>query len=547
MNRKRIVLFTAALMFASACVINIPGMAGSGAGGLMADPSAGLEQLDHFHAEVGIRTEATLDGENLVQTTSAALSAWSREKAVFLTTDAQNSSGESIPVTLGTVDKAGFVLMGGETGCRTYWDKGNIQVTPQDLGGYLLPIRSAAKEGEETLNSVVTQKYALNSDSIGRKDIQAAGSIWVAKDGGYLVKYHLVLTGGKALFGIDADGTHTIDYELTEINDKSPVEYPGDCRPVLADIPATDDAEGLERQPGALWFTSPSAPDTILSFYMNFFTGAGWTADADLTQPGGEIDVLFSQATTGRSAALTLTPAGGHTIVHVFAAEAASEPQPAKDSTPENGDQPLSVRIITSVSTLFGTASTPSPLGSYALSATESLPAAGGGVKTTTVDAEVEGLNYHYRTASGGVTKEAIFLDGLDYEVVEGKARPGSAILETAWMLWQLDPLTILSSAAMAAPKAESGTTFEGRPVDVFTVDSAGSTLPDMSGGLLPLVIQSMKGTIWIDQATGALLRADLEFDCAVRQPGETEPSVTGKGEFHLAVSRIGQVTVSLP
>jgi hypothetical protein len=112
-----------------------------------------------------------------------------------------------------------------------------------------------------------------------------------------------------------------------------------------------------------------------------------------------------------------------------------------------------------------------------------------------------------------------------------------------------LDPLVVLSAAGMASPQAEAGTTLEGRQVDVYSVDNTelGGTGQDSSFGLLPVSITSIHGTIWIDHESGALLKADLEFEANVKQPGETTPSASGKGEFHLAVSQIGKVTVSLP
>ncbi|MGD0805994.1 MAG: hypothetical protein ABSA10_00700 [Anaerolineales bacterium] len=112
-----------------------------------------------------------------------------------------------------------------------------------------------------------------------------------------------------------------------------------------------------------------------------------------------------------------------------------------------------------------------------------------------------------------------------------------------------MDPLVVLSAAGMASPQAEAGTTWEGWQVDVYSVDSTslGGEGTDSSFGILPVVITSIQGTVWINHDTGALLKADLQFEAGVRKPGETTPSTHGKGEFHLAVSQIGKVTVSLP
>lgn len=81
------------------------------------------------------------------------------------------------------------------------------------------------------------------------------------------MKYHVELSGGEALFGAGVTGTRTVDYELSEVDNGTPVANPGDCLPVLMDIPATDDAQDVERMPGSLRYTSASSPETVQAFF----------------------------------------------------------------------------------------------------------------------------------------------------------------------------------------------------------------------------------------------------------------------------------------
>jgi hypothetical protein len=551
MKRFRLFPIALAMILAVSCIINTGGTGGSSSG-LVTNPAKGLDKLSHYRADLSVSIKAQASGETIDQTEKISLAVWTAEKAVFQTVESSDEAGQPVNLTLGKVDKAGYLLIGGDTGCRTFWDDTNIRVGVENLAPYLYAVKSGTPAGDETVNGIAAHVYQVNADYPGVKDVKETGKVWIASSGGYLVKYHVELSGGEALFGAGATGTRTVDYELSDVDSGAPLAYPGDCLPVLTDIPATDDAQNVERMPFSLRYVSASSPDTVQAFYEKYFTGQGWSKLNDVALPDGEMDLLFSQGSTGREATVMLQSLDGGTAVNVLAAGGESSgtaPTPT-GGTPEGDDSlPASVRIITSLSTLFGNEKTPSPLPSFTLATSESLPSASGTNTLTTLQAEVQGANVHYILTAGGKTTDAILFEGKEYQVVGGKAQPGSAMLSATWSLWQLDPLVVLSAAGMAGPKAEAGTTWEGRQVDVYSVDSAslGGEGTDSSFGMLPVVITAIQGTVWIDHATGALLKADLKFEAGVRKPGESTPSAHGKGEFHLAVSQIGKTTVSLP
>ncbi len=551
MKRFRLFLVTFAMIVVVSCIINTGGTAGS-SGGLVSDPAKGMDKLSHYRADLTVSINAQVSGETIDQTKKISLSVWTAEKAAFQTVESFDEAGQPISLTMGKVDKAGYLLIGGDAGCRTFWDDTNIRVGAENLAPYLNTVKSGTPAGDETVNGIAAHVYQVDADYPGVKGVKESGKVWIAASGGYLVKYQIELSGGEALFGAGAAGTREVDYELSEVDDGSPVAYPGDCLPVLTDIPATDDAQGVERMPGHLRYTSASSPDQVQSFYEKYFTGQGWTELDQTTLPEGGKDILFKQETGGRDALVSLQPLGNETIVRVLAAggePSGPAPTPTAGTPGGDSDLPASVRIITSLSKLFGTGDTPGALPSFALAVSESMPSASGTNSLATLQAEVQGTNVHFVLDSGGKKTEAYLFEGKEYEVIGGKTQPGSAMLSATWTLWQLDPLTILSAAGMAGPQAEAGTTLEGRQVDVYSVDNTGlgGTGQDSSFGLLPYIITSIQGTIWMDHETGALLKADLQFEAAVRKPGESTPSAHGKGEFHLAVSQIGKTTVALP
>jgi hypothetical protein len=291
-----------------------------------------------------------------------------------------------------------------------------------------------------------------------------------------------------------------------------------------------------------LWYVSPSTPDQVQAFYEKNFSGQGWDKLDTTASSDGEAEILFSQESTGRRATVSLLSGEEGTEVDVSTNDIKpSAPAPSADATPAGGAP--SARIMTSLSRLLGSAEKPGALPSFAMVVDQEMPTTSGKTVTHT-EAEVEGLNVHYVQTSGGETTDALLFDGKEYKISGGKAQPGSIGLRTDWMFWQTDWLKVFMAAGVADSKAEPGTTLEGRAVEVFSVD--GTDLPDMTGGILPVQITAIHGIIWIDQATGALLKADLTFEADVKKAGQTT-ATHDTGKLLLVVSRIGQVKVTMP
>jgi hypothetical protein len=550
MNLSRIALLSLFTVALTACNVNSGGAGGGASGGLVSDPANGLDPLTHYRASVAIVTNAQSAGGTVNRTEKYSLAVWTKDKAIFETVDAFDDAGQPLQLTLGMVADTGYAMWGTDTGCQTFWQDTNIQVTTGDLSPYLIPLKSGTPDGDETVNGIATHVYRVDSNSLGVAGVQATGRVWVAADVGYLVKYHLELTGADALFGKGWQGTRIIDYALSEVNDGSAVAYPGDCRPVLAEIPASDDAQQVNRMPGMLSYLSKSAPATLASFYKDFFKDPAWKKSEEIVLPGGGVFLLFKENATGREVSLHLDTWGDATEVVLNA----SEPPGAQPATPADtpsagsGELPLGARLVESISILVGNEKTPSPFSSYAFMMKEEAPTADD-PDVTSLQAEVAGADYHYVEDSGKKKSDELFVGGQYYDIVGGKAQPGSALRQLGWLSWQLDPLQFLAAAAVAAPQAEAGTTLEGRAVDVFSIDSSrlGGPMPDMSYGLLPFTVTAMQGDLWIDHDTGALLKVDLTFEADIRKAGEKNASAHGTGSLQLDVSKIGTATVNLP
>jgi hypothetical protein len=554
MKLKRILPLALILVLATACLINPATTAPGAQGNLLPQPLAGLDKLTHYTASLTVSTQTKTAGASVDRTEQYSLSAWPTQSAAFEQINSFDDANQPMKMTIGKVGQADYLLWNGDTGCRASLDSQAIQVDATNLSPFLYALKSGTPAPDETVGGLPTHAYTLDSASIGIKGLQASGEVWLAASGGFLVKYHLVLTGGQALFGPDGQGTRTLDYALTGVNDGSPVAYPGDCLPISTDIPAMPDAQAIQRLPQDLQFTSASTLDQLQAFYKDYFTSHGWASVTNYRLPSGELDILYSQASTGHTATLALQPQGTLTAVEIldFSGQAAqsstSAVQTPASSQPTSTNQNPLVVITTSLSKVLGNPKTPGVFSSCSLNMTENMPSASG-TDSTTLQADLQGANYHYSMTSNGAKTEAIHLNGSDYSVVNGKTQPGSVMDTLNWSMWPLDAVVIISAATGASPTAQPGDTWEGRPVDIYSVDSttSGAPLPDTSMGLLPFSVTSIKGTFWIDHATGGLIKADLQFEADVKNAGQATPIAHGQGLLQITVSHIGQATVSLP
>jgi hypothetical protein len=132
-----------------------------------------------------------------------------------------------------------------------------------------------------------------------------------------------------------------------------------------------------------------------------------------------------------------------------------------------------------------------------------------------------------------------------DYEVVNGKAVPDSGMTALAWVMWPLDVVVALGIGSFRTA-ADGTTTIDGRPVEVYRI--TGSVADDVSGTFASFgfPITATDGTVWVDAATGALLKADVGYAAEVKD-ADGKVRARTKGSFTLEVSGVGETTVRLP
>jgi hypothetical protein len=553
---KRLIISVLVLFLMSvACSLGSSISSGGQVKDLLPDPQAGLASLDNYTNTLTLSFAGTANGQDLESVETYAQSAWPALDAKFFTIDALDETGLPQYIVAGNVGEAHYDQIGRDVPCGVWWGEEATVTGGSEfqVASLLKPVGAAKLTGEETVEGIPTKHYSFDGASVGLpEDVEATGDVWIATKGGYVVKYILQITGADSYFGEGKQGTQKIEYLLSEVNANSQVVYPYGCEPVLTDVPATQDAAEIIRLPGMLDYFSNSPQETIAAFYTDYFESGGWVKAGDFSMEGERSLLIFAQQDSEVVAFLSVSPDGEAMSVNVSIIEpwmeTASAPEPG--AAPESANNPA-LRVAGGLSILLGMDESKTGLPSYHMEAYSKLPAWEGGKVVNYEDrmiADVEGVNIHFddrvTNPNGSVTTSEAYLMGEEqYDVENGKLQPqGASMTKLAWTLWPLDPVTVLGTGATNAQL--TGTeAIDGRVAEIYDIAATG---PLSAPGGMGLSVTSVDGQVWIDQETGALLKAALDYEVDVK---DADGNVKGNapGRLEILISQVGSTSVILP
>jgi hypothetical protein len=114
-------------------------------------------------------------------------------------------------------------------------------------------------EEGETVNGVVSDHYSIDQEGAAFGELEtveeASGDIWIAQDGGYLVKMDAEVVGTDQS---GVEGTFNLQYDLTNVNSVGAIELPEACEnaidpstilPDMENMPDMEDMPDLEDMP----------------------------------------------------------------------------------------------------------------------------------------------------------------------------------------------------------------------------------------------------------------------------------------------------------
>jgi hypothetical protein len=313
-----------------------------------------------------------------------------------------------------------------------------------------------------------------------------------------------------------------------------------------------DNATDLVRLPGLLAYNTDAALEAVFAFYAEQLPPLDWEQFSEPFLDPDSGSVTFVRTDRSASAIIAVDTEETSRRVTVMA----PDQSPGALPTPVPGAQETAmaqnpgVRVALAFSILFDMMPDQPGPSSYHLEVTHQSPIWDGSQiaeRQEEMSADVEGGNVHYTrhiTPPGGsiTTSEAYLINDQEYAVVGGQVQPPMDDSLT-WMLWSTNLGLLLSSSSSGATAAGTET-LDGRAAEIYAIDSSGLSIPGVPGNLLP--ITSLTGNIWVDQVTGALLKAVLDYQADVADNSGTLKG-SGTGHLEITVTEFNNVTVTLP
>ena len=518
--------------------------------------TTGLEGLSSYRATIHLEFDGTKDGVPLAWSQDLQLESEKTASVRLLTIDRHgpDSSQDAAGMLIGQFGSMSLTRLAIDSACRA--ETNDTPLVIPEPASLLRPIQQPItfSSSPEEKNGVLALHTMLDNHALGTSPLaKVKGEIWVAKQGGYIVRYILEIDGTADDWGKGVEGVMRWEYNLDAVGQNLSLLPPPGCPLGMVDVPMPDDATQVETQPGVLTLTTGLDVAAAAEFYMDQLALQGWfKSDSNFLTP--------------RAARLTFLRSGRQLVIRIqndhptqvwITLENPAAPQTiAITATPagqadNHANEPM-VRVVSCLNILLdGDGGTPA-FPSYHLEAIHLKPSWTGEKLAQIqeeISADVQGKDVHFidrKTAPDGSTKtaEAYLIGGQEYVVQDGKVQPpGISLISLAWTLWPLDPGIIISTGSTGA-KAASMEELGGRSVEVYELNGTGSPLAGVSG--LGLPVTSVSGKVWIDQETGALLKAALDYQADVNDSSGNLKG-NGSGRLEITVTEVGNVNVVLP
>jgi hypothetical protein len=185
---------------------------------------------------------------------------------------------------------------------------------------FLPGITGATESGTETVNGVAATRYDFDQRAFGSLPESAStGQIWIASEGGFVVRYLLTTTAGAEYFGDGSEGTLEVDYEVTDVNAAPAIALPAECSEQLPDAPMLPGATDVVGAADYVSYTTASSVDEAVAFYHDQLTALGWTSLSEpsvaetatietFQRDGEQLLVIVSATDAGTAVRLTYAP-----------------------------------------------------------------------------------------------------------------------------------------------------------------------------------------------------------------------------------------------
>jgi hypothetical protein len=245
---------------------------------ILTDTVTGLADLSSYKATLTLSFGGTKDGKTQHWSRNYVMLTTQEPAARQLTIEKTGDTSDPDPVLMTEKDGAAYQWDGENSCTATVMTQENSIARQLEPAGFLTGVIGADETGSETVNNIAADHYTFDERALGQSGVtQSTGGIWLASEGGYIVKYVLTTQGDADYFGEGIEGTLTWDYELTDVNQPLTIELTADCPAGMVDAPLLPDASDVLNMPSVLAYdTSTSLPEAT-AFYQEQIPSLGWT------------------------------------------------------------------------------------------------------------------------------------------------------------------------------------------------------------------------------------------------------------------------------
>lgn len=255
-------------------------------------PGAHLDLLSRYQAELLVQFSGAQDGQPFERRTHLTLSYAGPDAQV---TRLETSATHEAPIFLvaGQVAGTRFLQSASDAPCSSLVDSQDTEIpTFGDPWIELPAVYGAELVGAETINDFETEHYTFDQRAIRwAAGSTAQGELWIAKGGGFLVRYRLTMQVQPGVLSATSSGEQTWQFDLTPLADDARL-LPEGCAPVLTDFALLPDATATLRLPGYLSYITGSDLAATVQFYRQELVAAEWK-EQDAFDATSERTVLF--------------------------------------------------------------------------------------------------------------------------------------------------------------------------------------------------------------------------------------------------------------
>ncbi len=289
----------------------------------LTEPGVGLADLASYKATLTLSFAGTQDGKTQQWSKTYIMLTTKDPAARQLTIDKSGDNSDPVPVFMAEAGGAAYERRGTNACNATVIDPGNSLGVQMEPAGFLAGVRGAEAADSETVNTVAADHYTFDERAFAQLGIaKSTGGMWVATDGGYIVKYILTTQGDANYFGEGIEGTLTWDYELTGVNQPVVFDLPADCPAGMVNAPQLPDVSNVQNVPGLLTYDTSSSLSDAAAFYQKEIPPLGWTLLGDPATNDTTALLDFTKGDQTMTVIITAGDAGTKVLIELGSSQA---------------------------------------------------------------------------------------------------------------------------------------------------------------------------------------------------------------------------------